>query len=166
MKKLTIILCLLHSFITNAQTIDFEYFNPGKMNEALFSRLDEYSRESKVYTLIPSSLGEKRIYNFLKRFNEKLTLNDLCAKINEEVLTKYDSPTVRSSNMVGNVGIIDTIFSNTSLTYKEAAERSFSHWINSPGDSFFISGWSQVGEAITYYNKKTKTLFLFFAFFH
>jgi hypothetical protein len=84
-------------------------------------------------------------------------------KINEKVLRRYDSKIISETNLIGSVGLLDSISSNDVITYQDIASRCITGWVNSVEGSIFIR-WSQVGEAVTYYNKKTETVYLFFAF--
>jgi hypothetical protein len=164
MKKLIIILCLLPVMVTNAQVIDWNNFNEKVMNDVLFNKMSDFTKSEGLYSLISSSVGNQKIYRFIKKNNERLLLDNLDSEINCKVLRKYDAKTISRTNLVGNVGILDSISGTNVRTYQEIAGRCITDWMNSPSDAFFMIGWSQVGDATTCYNKTTKTVYLFFAF--
>lgn len=90
----------------------------------------------------------------MKRYNEKLTLDSLGTKINNEILTKFDTPT----NM--SVGIFDRIPWQDIKTYQDIALMCITDWKNSPSDAFFMTGWGNEVEVISYYNKRTNSIYV------
>ena len=164
MKKLIVILFLMPTIIVNSQTIDWGNFSEQTMNDVIFRKMNEHIYPDKIVSLHRTSIGQEKIYRCIKKDNEKVPLNKLERKIND-LIGKADSPFVREANMIGNIGIIDSIPSKDFKTYLEIADRCISDWTNSnSGESTIFMGWTQIGEAITYYNNKNKTVYIFFAF--
>jgi hypothetical protein len=162
MKKIIIILCLFHSIVVNSQTIDWSNFSEQTMNGVIFNKMNNYINPDKIVSVHRTSIEQEKIYRCLKKNNEKVPLNKLERKIND-LIGKSDSPFIREANMVGNIGIIDSILCKDVKTYQEIADKCITDWTNSGEDNILI-GWSQIGEAVTYYNKKNNTVFIFFAF--
>jgi hypothetical protein len=162
MKKLITILYLLPSMFINAQVIDWDNFNEKTMNEVMFSQMNDYTKSNGFYSIIRMSVGQQKIYRCIKKNNEKLPMDGLNARINVKVLRKYDSKIISRTNLVGNVGLLDSISGKNIKTYEDIAIRCITDWTNS--ENIIFTMWSQTGEAITFYNKKTGTVYLFFAF--
>ena len=163
MRSLLVMLCLIPSMVIHAQFIDRSNFNERTLNDVIFNKMNDYTESAFYYSLIRSTVGQERIYKCIMRNNEKLLLDDLDAKINEKVLRKYDSKIISETNLIGNVGLIDSISCNDVKTYQDIASRCITDWTNSVEGLIFLK-WSQVGEVVTYYNKKTETVYLLFAF--
>jgi len=163
MRNLLVIWCLIPSMVIYAQVIDWSNFNELTMNDVMFTSMNDYTQREYFYPLIRSTVGQGKIYKCIMKNNEKLLLDDLDAKINEKVLWKYDSKIIRSTNQVGSVGLLDYIPCNDVKTYQDIASKCITGWANSVEGSIFMR-WSQVGEAVTYYNKKTGTVYLLFAY--
>jgi hypothetical protein len=162
MKKLITILCLLPSMLIKAQVIDWDNFNEKTMNDVMFNQMNDYAKNNGTYSTIRMSVGQQEIYRCIKKNNEKLPLDDLNTRINVKVLRKYDSKIISRTNLVGNVGLLDSISCKNIKTYEDIAYRGITNWTNS--ENIIFMRWSQIGEGITYYNKKTETVYLFFAF--
>jgi hypothetical protein len=149
--------------VIHAQVIDWSNFNERTMNEVMFNKMNDYTESAFYFSLIRSTVGQERIYKCIMKNNEKLLLDDLDVEINEKILWKYDSKIISETNLIGNVGLIDSISCYDVKSYQDIASRCITGWVNSVEGSIFIR-WSQVGEAVTYYNDKTETVYLFFAF--
>ena len=149
--------------LINAQVIDWTNFNEKTMNDVLFNKMNDYTHLEFLYPLIRTSVRQEKIYRCIKKNNEKFLMDDLDAKINEKILTKYDSKIIVRTNQVGCVGLFDSIACNNVKSYQDIASRCISDWCNSVEGVIFLK-WSQVGEAVTYYNKKTETVYIFFAY--
>lgn len=162
MKKLITILCLLPSMLINAQVIDWDNFNEKTMNDVMFNQMNDYTKSNGFYSIIRMSVGQQKIYRCIKKNNEKLWLDDLNTIINVKVLRKYDSKIISHTNLIGNVGLLDSVSFENVKTYEDIAIKCITDWTNSENIIFMM--WSQTGEAITFYNKKTGTVYLFFAF--
>jgi hypothetical protein len=146
-----------------SQVVDWSNFNERTMNDVIFNKMNDYTESALYYSLIRSSVGQQKIYRYIKSNNAKLSLNNLDTKINEKILRKYDSKIISETNLIGNVGLLDSIPNDDVKTYEDIANKCITGWKNSVEGSIFIR-WSQVGEAVTYYNKETETVYLFFAF--
>lgn len=160
MKQLFFILCLFPSLI-NAQNIDFNNFDEKKMDKAIFTRMNDYSSKEAFYSIIRDSTVSLKVYKFIKKNNEKLPLDDLSAKIGG-ILLKHNSRLFKRTNLIGSIGITDTVKCDHAATYQEIADRCFKN-LSEPDNSFFI-GWSKTGDAITYFNEKTMTVYISFIY--
>lgn len=156
---------MLPSMLMKAQVIDWNNFDEKLMNDALFNKMNDYTEKNAVYSIIRLSVGQHRIHRFIRTNNEKLQMDDIDAGINK-IIRKYDSKIIKQTNQVGNVGIINDVSCRDIKTYEEIASRCMADWENSPTDAFFLTGWSRVGDAISYCNKKTETVYLLFEFLH
>ena len=150
MKKIIIILCLLHPIIVNSQTIDWSNFSEQTMNDEIFNKMNDYINPDKIVHLHRTSIGQEKIFRFIKKNNEKVLLNDLGRKIND-IIGKSDSPFVKEANMIGNIGIIDSIPCKDFKTYQiNQAQRIIKQLIGisqekAPGGSDYYIGWSYSG---------------------
>lgn len=161
MRKLIIIFCLLPSILVNAQVIDWNHFNEQMMDDAIFNKMSDYSKKEASYPINRDSIVSQKIYKCVEKDNEKLSLDGIGAKI-DNILKKYDSPAIKRTNKIGNVALIDSIPCENPKTYQEIADKCFTDWITS--DYIVFIRWSQMGDAITYFNKKTQTIYIVFAF--
>ncbi len=155
MKKLITILCLLPLMLINAQVIDWNNFNEKTMNDVMFSKMNDYSMSKGGYSLISSSKLPE-LYRCINKNNEKLPMDSLSAKINVEILAKpkYNSP------MGFPVGILDSISGIDIKTFQEIASSCITAWQNSQSDAFFMVGWGKVVGLTSFYNKRTKTVYI------
>ena len=163
MKRHIIILGIILSASVNAQTIDYDHFDEDKMNEALFSQMSNYTSKNCSYPLVQANIGKKRIYKFIKRNNDRLSLDDLNKTINTNILRRFDSKAISQTNLTGNVGMICRINCQDSQTYQELADSCIEEWSNS--ENLIFMGWSRVANAISYYNAKTKIAYCFLIYF-
>ena len=147
MKILAIIFCLFPSVIINAQIIDYNSFNDKIINEVMFNKINEYISIKGGYSLSRSSEEHRRIYKCIKRNDEKLLLDDLSSEINELITAS-------------SVGILDSISVKEITTYQEVANKCITDLANSSSDAFFMIGWGKVAEVTTYYNKRSKTVYI------
>lgn len=159
MKKLIIILFFTPSMLLNAQVIDWGNFNNKTMNEVIFGKIYDYTMIKAGYSLI-SSGKLPELYRYIKKNNEKLSVDGLSAKINVEILAKpkYNSPKDFP------VGILDSISCTYIKTFQELADRCITDWTNSPSDAFFMMGWGKIVGVTSYYNKRTKTIYISLVF--
>lgn len=148
----------------NAQTIDHGHFDEDKMNEVLFSHMSNYTLKNYTYPLVQTNIGEEQIYRFIKKRCDKLSLDELNAEINTKLLRKWDSKAISQTDLVGNVGFIARISHKDFTTFQEIADRCISGWLNS--EKLIFLNWSQIGEAISYYNRRTQMVYVFFAYFN
>jgi hypothetical protein len=161
MKKLLFLLFLLPSMFINAQVIDCTNFNEKRMNDVMFTDMHNHIGVNQI--LLTATVKKSKIYNFIKKNNEKLSVDELNMKINEKILTKYDSKHYMVTNDVGSIGFLDSIPCENVMTCQEISKRVINNWANSV-DGVVFNNWSKYIEIDTFYNKKTKTVYLFFAF--
>jgi hypothetical protein len=147
MKKLIIAICVFPSIIINAQIIDYNNFNKEIMNEVMFKEMNEYTSLEGEYSLTRSSAEHHKIYKLIKKNHEEFLLDDLSAKINKTIA-------------VSSVGILDSISCKDIKGYKEIASRCTIYWSCSPSNAFFLIGWGKAVEVTSYYNKRSKTVYI------
>ena len=164
MKRHIIILGIIMSASVNAQTIDYDHFDEDKMNEVMFSQMSNNTSKNCSYPLVQSKLGKERIYRFIKRNNDKLSLDDLNKTINTNILRRFDSKAISQTNLTGNVGMISRIACQDFKTYQEIAGRCITEWLNS--ENFIFLQWSQIAEATTFYNRRTREVYVFWAYYN
>jgi hypothetical protein len=157
MKKLILILCVLPT-ILNAQIIDFSHFSEIRMNEVIFIDLNSYVKSQDGDSVIRSYDAQKKIHRCIKLYNERLTLDNLSSKINNEILSEYDTP----SNL--GVGILDSIPCQDIKTYQDIAIMCITDWENSPSDAFFLIGWGKKVVVTSFYNNRTNTIYISLVF--
>jgi len=133
------------------------------MNSVLFAKMNNYSEHTGSYSLCKTSIGQKRIYQFLKKNDDKLNFDDLNEKINCRILRKYESRVIAKTDIVGNVGLADSIKISGIITYQDIADSCITHWTNS--ENLIFMNWSQIGEAVTHFNKNQQGVYVFFGFF-
>lgn len=148
----------------NAQTIDYDHFDEVKMNEVLFSQMSNYTSKNCSYPLVQANIGKERIYRFIRRNNNKLSLDDLNKTINTNILRRFDSKAISQTNLTGNVGMICSLDCQYTKTYQELARRCITQWLNS--ENFIFLQWSQIAEAITFYNRRTREVYVFWAYYN
>lgn len=148
----------------NAQTIDYDNFDEDMMNEVLFSQMSNYTSKNCSYPLAQANIGKEEIYRFIKRNNDKLSLDDLNKKINTNILRRFDSKAISQTNLTGNVGMICRIACQDSKTYQEIARRCITEWLNS--ENFIFLQWSQIAEATTFYNRSTRKVYIFWTYYN
>lgn len=162
MRRIISLLFLFPVIIINAQIVDINHFDERLMSEIIFSRMNNYSELNGSYSLCKTSIGQKRIYRFIKRNDERLNLDDLNEKINCRILRKYESRVIAKTDIVGNVGLTDGINISGTITYQDIADSCITHWTNS--ENLIFMNWSQIGEAVAYFNKKEQVVYVFFAY--
>jgi hypothetical protein len=162
MKNIIILSSLLISISLNGQLIDFHHFDKRTMNEVMFNQMSDYIMSHYGYSIINYSLGQHRIYQYIKKNSLKMSPSDMCIKINNRILRKYDSKIVSKTKMLGCVGFINSISIENCRTYQDISENCLLDWVNSENGVFM--NWSQVGHAVSYYNKTTRTVYVFWAF--
>lgn len=148
----------------NAQTIDYGHFDIGKMNEVLFSQMSNYTLKNYSYPLVQTNIGEEQIYRFIKRNCDKLSLTELNTEINTNILRRFDSKAISQTNLTGNVGMISRIACQDFKTYQEIAGRCITEWLNSENLTFLQ--WGQIAEATTFYNRRTREVYVFWAYYN
>jgi len=141
--------------LINAQVIDWNNFNEKTLNEVTFRILNEYTSLEGGYSLLYSGKLPE-IYRCIKKNNEILPMDSISVKINVEVLvkSKYNTPTGFP------VGILDSISGIDIQTFEELADRCITDWIGSPSDAFFLVGWRKVVGVTSFFNKRTKTVYI------
>jgi hypothetical protein len=161
MKTIFVIFLYLPSVLLNAQVIDLKNFNEHKLNDTLFGTLSNFNKNETGVSLIPSSIGEERIYRFIRRNHRKMTCEVICGHLND-ILRKYDSKFTKTSGIAGNLGIIDCVSTTGVKIYQDLAGICITDWKSSPSDYFFMVGWGAGGEVICFYDKKPQVLYVFF----
>lgn len=164
MKRNIILLAILMSTLVNGQTIDHSHFDEGRMNEVLFSQMNDYILKNCLCPLVSTNVGKERIYRSIKKNNEQLSLDDLNSKINTKLLRKWDSRAISQTNQVGNVGLICSVACQDFKTYQEIATHCITDWLNS--ENLIFMRWSQIGEGISFYDKRTQVVLVFWAYFN
>lgn len=149
--------------IINGQVIDFENFNQAAMNEILFKKMDEYTQSTHNYSVIQTSVGQRRLYRFIEKYNEKLSLDELNLKLNQLIKKRFDSQVIRESNLVGSIGFIKSLGLEGISTYQELADLCLTDWKSSENGVFLH--WTQIGNSLSYYNNRTNTVYLFWGYF-
>lgn len=164
MKRNIILLGFLISTSVNAQIIDHSHFDEGKMNDVLFSQMNDYTLKNCFYPLVSINIGKERIYRVIKKNCEKLSLDDLNAEINIKLLRKWDSRAISQTNQVGNVGMFNRIACQDFKTYQELADHCITGWVIS--ENLIFMKWTQIGEAISFYDRRKQSVYVFWAFFN
>jgi len=163
MKRIITLLLLFPAIFTNAQVVDINKFDEGKMNAVMFSRMNYYIENRNFYSLYKTSVGHKRIYRFIEKHNEKIALLDLNEEINRRILRKFESKALSVTNIVGNVSLIDSIRIDSFITYQAIADNCITTWTNS--ENLIFMNWSQIGGVVSYFNKRTRIAYVSFAYF-
>lgn len=163
MRRIISLLFLFPLIIINAQVVDINHFDKKLMSVIIFSKMNNYSELNGSYSLCETSVGQKRIYRFIKKNDDRLNLDDLNEKINCRILRKYESRVIAKTDIVGNVGLTDSIKISGIITYQDIADSCITHWTNS--ENVIFMNWSQIGEAVTYFNKNEQGVYVFFGFF-
>ena len=163
MKQLILVTVLMIPTIINGQVIDFENFNQTVMNEILFKKMDEYTQSTQNYSVIQTSVDQRRLYRFIENNNEKLSLDELNLRMNQLINKRFDSKVVKYANMVGSVGYIIRYKDEGNTTYQEMADLCLTDWKNSENGVFLH--WTQIGNSLSYYNNRTNTVYLFWGYF-
>jgi hypothetical protein len=164
MKKHIIILGIILSASVNAQTVDRDHFDEVQMNEVLYSQMSDYTSKNYSYPLVQVKVGNGRIYRFIKRNNDRLSLDDLNRTINANILRRFDSKAISQTDITGNVGMICRIDCQEYKTYQEIAGRCITEWLNS--ESLIFLYWSQIAEATSFYNRRTREVYIFWAYYN
>lgn len=146
------------------QFIDPCYFNEEKMNDVLFTKMNEFTEAHYSYSLFWDDNGSRMIYRLIRRNHEKMDFVDLTLKINTQLQKRYDIEVVSKSNLVGSVGLTCCISSKDFKTYQDIAGRCIEEW--STSENLIFMRWGQIGNAISYYNRRTEMVYLFFGFYH
>jgi len=164
MKKHIIVLGIIMSAAVHAQTIDFNHFDEEKMNQVLFSKMKDYTKSNYSSPLVQTNIGKERIYRFIKKNCDNLSLEELNAKINIKLLRKWDSRAISQTDLLGNVGMISSMDCQNIKTYQELAGRCITGWLNS--ENLIFIKWSQIAEATTFYNRRTREVFVLWAYYN
>lgn len=164
MKKHIIVLGIIMSATVHAQTINFNHFDEDKMNEVLFSQMSDSTSKNCLYQLVQVGVGKEEIYRFIKRNNDKLSLDDLSKTINTNILRRYDSKAISQSDLTGKVGMICRIDCLDSKTYQKLAICCITEWYNS--ENLIFLQWSQIVEATTFYTRRTREVYVFWAYYN
>lgn len=163
MKQLILVTVLMIPTIINGQVIDFENFNQTVMNEILFKKMDEYTQSTQNYSVIQTSVDQRRLYRFIENNNEKLSLDELNLKLNQIIKKRFDSEVIREANLVGSIGFIKSLRVLGNTTYQELADLCLTDWKSSDNGVFLY--WTQIGNSLSYYNKRSNTVYLFWGYF-
>lgn len=162
MKKFITLFLLFQVFEINAQIIDINHFDMELMDSVLFTKMSNYHENNGFCSLTKASMGQKRISRFIKMNNERLSPDDLNKEINFRILRKYESQVLARTNIVGNVSLIDCFKMNGILTYQAIADSCITYWTNS--ENLIFMNWSQIGETVTYLNKREQVVYVFFVY--
>jgi len=162
MKKLIVIFFLLPWAVISAQEVDWKNFNLTRLNAVIFSEMQEFSKIEGVDTLLHTSIGGQRIYRYIKRNHSRVRFNDININL-DGILREYDSEITKRTGSIGSLGLLDSFSIKGISSLKEVADKCITDWKNSPSDYFFM-GWSQLVEVITYYDRETKVIYVFFAY--
>ena len=163
MKKAFSILLLWLTSSINAQKVDLAHFDEDLLNDFVFSKMSDYACQIEYNYLDRSSIGERRLYHCIRKNHNKISLDYLNEKINKKILRSYESIIISKTNLVGNVGLLDSISCRDITTYQEIADRCLSDWLRTE-DAIFLN-WGRIGEAIAFYDKKNNKVFILFAYF-
>ena len=163
MKQLILLSFFMISNIINGQVIDFENFNQTAMNEILFKKMDEYTQSTHNYSVIQTSVGQRRIFRYIKNNCEKLSLDDLTLKLNQSIHKWFDSKVTKEANLVGSIGFICRYKVEGKTTYQELADLCLTDWKSSENGVFLCC--TQVANSLSYHNKRTNTVYLFWGYF-
>ncbi len=163
MKKVLSLLLLLLTSSINAQKFDLDHFDEDLLNDIVFSKMSEYACQKEYNYLVRSSVGERRLYQYIRKKHNKISLDYLNEKINKKILGSYESRIISNTTLVGNVGLLDSISCRDITTYQEIADRCLSDWLHTE-DAIFLN-WGRIGETITFYDKKNNTVYILFAYF-
>lgn len=161
MKKLLFLLCLLPSMFINAQIVDCAQFNEKRMDAVMFTDMHNHIGVSNP--LLTATVKKGKIYKFIKKNCNELSVDELNQKINEKILTKFDSKKYIKTNEVGSVGFLDSISCGSAVTYQEISKRVIDTWSESV-DGCVFEYWSKYIEIDTFYNKKSQTIYIFFGY--
>lgn len=159
MRKLILIFCLLPTIVIDAKVIDWGNFNEETMSEVMFSKMNEYTKTECIYSLIRSTVGQGKIYRCIRKYNEKMMLDDLDTKIYNNVLRKMDSRAISKTNLICNIGLLDCILCADIKTYEDLARKCISDWANSVEGVIFMK-WSRLVGITSYYNQKSHTVYI------
>lgn len=163
MKTILFLAGFLISAFAIGQDLDFDRFDESIMNKVLFQKMNEYTETNFNYSISPTTKGQKFIYKLLIKNIDKMLFDELDIKLNKKIGKRYDSNEIKKVNQVGCIGLLDSIPSNCIKTYQEAAKRCIKDWSNS--DNSLFMGWRKNGSAISIYNSRNQTLYLFFGYF-
>jgi len=162
MRKIITLFLVIPGFVINAQVIDINHFDEGKMSEVMFSRMNNSIEQKSFYNLYKTSVGHRKIYRFIKKRNEIMPVNDLNAEIIHKILREFESKVMTETNIVGNISLITSIQIDGFITYQAVADSCITTWTNS--ENLIFLNWSQIGEAVSYFNKRTRIVYVFFAY--
>jgi hypothetical protein len=152
------------STYVNAQIIDPNHFAEERMNEIMVAKMSNYTLKNYSYPIVLTNIGKGSIYRLIRRNCEKLSLDNLNVKINKELLSKWDSRAISQTNQVGNVGLIDSVSCQNFKTYQEIADYCITGWLHS--ENLIFMRWSQIGEAVSFYNQKNQVVYIFWAYYN
>jgi hypothetical protein len=162
MKRHIIILGVIMSTSVNGQIIDWSQFDEDKMNEVMFAQMSNYTSKNWSYPLVQTKIGKDRIYRYIKNNCDKMSLDDLNEEINTKILWKLDSRASSQTNQLGNVGLIASVQCQDFKTFQEITNKCITDWANS--ENLIFLRWSQAGEAISFYNRRTQVVYVFWAY--
>jgi len=163
MKNILYLIGVLLCANASGQAIDQNRFNETTMNTVLFHGINEYSQDHFNYSVSRTTKGQRFVFRFIKTNNGKMSIDELNFKLNKGISRRYDSKALRKANLVGSVGLVDTISVHEGKTYQEIAEKCITDWINSD-NSFFLS-WGRIVNTFSYYNRRSQTIILVLEFF-
>jgi hypothetical protein len=148
--------------LVNAQVVECSKFNEKRMNNVMFTDMHNHIGVSHI--LLTATVKNGKIYKCIKKNNEKLSVEDLDMMINQKILAKYDSKRYMiDNNDVGSIGFLDSISCENTISYQEISKKIIEKWTNSV-DGVVFNYWSKYIEIDTFYNKKSKIVYVFFAF--
>ncbi len=163
MKKIIIMLCILLPTGLSGQFIDPCHLNQEKMNDVLFMKMNEFTEAHYSYSLFRVDNGSRMIYRLIRKNHERLDFDDLTLKINRQLQIRYDTKVLSGANLVGSVGLTFCISSKDFNTYQDIATRCIEEW--STSENLIFMRWGQIVNAISYYDRRTEMVYLFFGFY-
>ena len=84
-EKSTILVVILLTSSINAQKFDLDHFDEDLLNDIVFSKMSEYACQKEYNYLVRSSVGERRLYQYIRKKHNKISLDYLNEKINKKI---------------------------------------------------------------------------------
>ena len=132
--------------LVNGQIIDYNRFNEKTLNDVMYNSLNNTKHRSRL----SYSNKKKEIYEYVKNNCEKISIDSLILKVNIDIIVDF-------------VAIIDHFPCDRIKTYQGIVNKCNSDWSNAD-DKFFRDMWGTKILVISYYNKKTNTIYIISAF--
>ena len=164
MKKIIIVLCILMPTCLSGQFLDPYHFNEEKMNNVLFMKMNEFTVANYSYSLFRTSQGDRRIYRLIRKNCEKMDLDDLTLELNNHLKKRYDNELLVEANLVGSVGLTCSMTCKGIKSYQGIVDLCIGDW--STSENLIFMKWGQICSAISYYDRRTDMVHLFFGFYY